>query len=817
MEHSIAVVIPLYNHERFIGIAIESVLQQTRQPDEIIVVNDGSTDHSDAVMQDLVRAHPQIHYFSQNNQGAHAALNGAVAKATSHYIAILNSDDAYHPERLAVCLQRLQAEPEVEMVATTIQGLDEQGNSLELTWCNFYKQRYVASEDLFTTLVDGNFFFTTSNIFIKKSIFAEVGGFANFRYAHDLDFFLRLITHQKTIAFIDQPLLMYRIHGSNTISEDYAKVFLERDAIVALHIYARLTQGTLLGLEPEQLKRLIARLTESGRLETVFYDVCQYLQQQLPSLDPNSLARLGIPNPGFYTDSANPPDAFIRREQASQAVGLAATMAAIEVESAPRPDSRMEATEFHRLAQIAVAKTDAKLQSYPLLASALVRIMHSAWGGYRRLRSGNLRRGWSRRYAKIHWVLNRFQLPGDAQKTLAATTADDGSPMQRIERRGPVLFISHDAGRTGAPIVLLNLLRWLKEKTTLDFRIVLRGGGELTEQFAVLAPTLSLSQYRPAEWREALYRFMQDSGGGVSLIYSNTAVNGDVLDHLKSLVDAPVISAIHELESSIQRFAPGQLFAWVKQYTDCFVAVSGAVQQNLEWNHAIPEQKIKLIHSFIPADEILALASGQAPILDSELEEREDRFVVGGSGTVDWRKGADLFIQSALLFLKKLTPEQQRRVQFVWVGGDLDSVEMAHLRHDIQRSALLRGRVIFTGTQDQATPYFSRFTAFLLSSREDPFPLVCLEAGVLEKPVICFAQAGGIPDLIADDAGFVVPYLDTEAVAQALHCWLVDPDLRQRMGRNLAEKVRKRHDVAVSAPEILALIQRYAALETARP
>src|SRR5438067_1085737 len=97
----IAVVIPLYNHERYIVEALRSVLAQTRPVNRIVIVDDGSTDGSVEVVRREFRDDARIQLLTQRNSGAHVALNRGIAEAASdcEFIGILNSDDVYEPSR----------------------------------------------------------------------------------------------------------------------------------------------------------------------------------------------------------------------------------------------------------------------------------------------------------------------------------------------------------------------------------------------------------------------------------------------------------------------------------------------------------------------------------------------------------------------------------------------------------------------------------------------------------------------------------------------------------------------------------------------
>jgi glycosyltransferase involved in cell wall biosynthesis len=98
------------------------------------------------------------------------------------------------------------------------------------------------------------------------------------------------------------------------------------------------------------------------------------------------------------------------------------------------------------------------------------------------------------------------------------------------------------------------------------------------------------------------------------------------------------------------------------------------------------------------------------------------------------------------------------------------------------------------------------FDVFTLTSREDPYPAVVLEAAALGKPIVCFQQSGGAPEFVEGDCGFVVPYLDVEAMAGRIAELLDDDDLRTRLGEAARRKVGMQHDLNRVAPRISQII-----------
>lgn len=363
-----------------------------------------------------------------------------------------------------------------------------------------------------------------------------------------------------------------------------------------------------------------------------------------------------------------------------------------------------------------------------------------------------------------------------------------------------ILFISHDASRTGAPIVLLNFLRWFRDHTHFPFLILLREDGELKPEFEAIAPVIVLNHGGFSEETIAEQLEIYD----ISLIYSNTVVNGMLLKALAHL-QCPIISHIHELEQTIRYYVDLTFFQWVEQYTTQYIVASEAVRDNLRDNHGIAAEKLNVIYEFIPtrSDSIDQTKLRQA--LCAELEIPENAFIVGGGGTIEWRKGIDVFVQLLrTLHQKRLgTP-----IYFLWVGGPTDSVLFHSIANDIKLLGL-EPYIHFVGVQPDPLNYFAACDVFALVSREDPFPLVCLEAASLGKPIVCFDAAGGMKEFVEEDCGFILPYLNTEAMAERILQLIDSPELRDRLGQQARRKVEGHHDVNVLAPKILKIIERF--------
>ena len=407
------------------------------------------------------------------------------------------------------------------------------------------------------------------------------------------------------------------------------------------------------------------------------------------------------------------------------------------------------------------------------------------------------------------------------------TQVDDEGPSPSPDRA--ILFVSHDAWRTGAPTVLLHFLRWMKTNTDIRFITLLREGvGDLRPEFERLGPVFAWNEMcsnevprtKPSMAARLVNRVLPQSSrppatfsargpfinylreANVGLIYSNTITNGEILEALTDPTRA-VITHVHELEYWIlHRMDPANL-EQNRRFTSHFVAVSDAVREFLVNQLGIDRDRIDLVYEFVPVDSL------RRTEMPSRVRERlgvpKNAFVVGGAGTTDWRKAPDLFVQLAAV-VRRDRPDQV--VHFVWVGGEHQGARFAALWHDVTRAGVA-DRVHFVGIQPNPLDYFDAFDVFALTSREDPFPLVCLEAASAGKPIVCFDLSGGAREFVEHDAGMVVPYLDLNAMAGAIRRLSDDPQLRSRLGRRAAEKVRQRHDVNVVAPLLIDVIRRF--------
>lgn len=227
----ITVVIPSYNHGPYIQQAIDSVLLQTHDNWELIVIDDGSTDNTRELLDAKYRGNPKIQLVYQENCGAHHAINRGISQACGRYISILNSDDIYHQDRLRILLNHGETKPG-SLIFTPLIPVDAQACAITKyhPWHLFYEKIFHAylRDGPTLALLTGNFAVTTSNFFFPADLIKQIGGFRKMRYNHDWEFMLRVLRGGREIICAGhEPLLSYRLHGHNTIMQNTLMARLE--------------------------------------------------------------------------------------------------------------------------------------------------------------------------------------------------------------------------------------------------------------------------------------------------------------------------------------------------------------------------------------------------------------------------------------------------------------------------------------------------------------------------------------------------------------------------------------------------------------
>jgi len=229
---AVSVIVPSYNHAGFVERCIQSVLAQTDPGFELVIVDDASTD--DTFERASRFKDPRIRVErNPTNLGLGQSLKSVLPRVRSPIVAILNSDDLFHPRRLQSCLRAFAESQDTQVVATSllpIDASDKVSSALDSSpvfdgkkihdWLNWYAQARVgrvAPDKLLGKLLEGNFLITTSNLVVRRPFLERlVPRWEKLEYCVDWMIFLTAAL-EGSLKYVPWPLLGYRLHLSNTV------------------------------------------------------------------------------------------------------------------------------------------------------------------------------------------------------------------------------------------------------------------------------------------------------------------------------------------------------------------------------------------------------------------------------------------------------------------------------------------------------------------------------------------------------------------------------------------------------------------------
>lgn len=389
-----------------------------------------------------------------------------------------------------------------------------------------------------------------------------------------------------------------------------------------------------------------------------------------------------------------------------------------------------------------------------------------------------------------------------------------------------VLAVSHEASRTGAPRGLLHFLRWATRESTAHFSTLVLRDGPLREDFAATSPTRTVGRTRfgrilwtierglalvGPQWIWSLVARARltpwlPSVGKVDVVYLNGIGSAEVL--LVVPQSLPVVCHVHELDVAIDTLQPPPLRELLLSRPNHWIAASEAVARSLE-QRGVPREEISIRYEMVDLAELAPADddSHDSSRLRAELRISDGASVVMGSGTYEWRKGVDLFVQLA----NRLHATSPEDLHFVWVGGQRSGVDWVRLQADLAK--VDSQRLHFIPETESPFDWYAMADVFVLTSREDPFPLVVLENGALGNPVATYRN-GGIVELLesagASASAGVAEYLDVVGLADRVLDLVSNAGLKSRASEELKSAILANHEVSRIAPLIMEDLQRVA-------
>jgi glycosyltransferase involved in cell wall biosynthesis len=365
--------------------------------------------------------------------------------------------------------------------------------------------------------------------------------------------------------------------------------------------------------------------------------------------------------------------------------------------------------------------------------------------------------------------------------------------------RPQLVVVSHDAYPHGAQKVALHLVRTLVREFGVDVRVLLGGPGELEEDFRSAAPTERIEGGfgNTAAWSQVARRLSTD---GFTVALCNTVVSAQAIEPLRT-AGFRIVCIVHELPSLIQdygllnaarqaaREADAVIFpsAFVR---DRFTALAGPI------THQCLVRAQGLYKPAVSGADYATLRTEGRKRLGARPADQ----IVLGAGHGDLRKGIDLWP----LMIRRVISERPNAL-FVW-SGSIEGKLQTWLQHDLQAVGNAE-RLRLLGPDVDVQSLYPAADIFVLTSREDPFPSVVLEAMAHGLPVIAFEDSSGILELVRETGSPLAPYLDIEAMGSSVVELLGEDERRRSIGEAGRRRIERDFGFDDYARDLLRLAQ----------
>jgi len=363
-----------------------------------------------------------------------------------------------------------------------------------------------------------------------------------------------------------------------------------------------------------------------------------------------------------------------------------------------------------------------------------------------------------------------------------------------------ILFASHSASRTGAPLLLLEIATLLaKQGYACSF--VLGDFGPLEAEFRKIGPT-SVEPLYPSElkyWREikrirSRIAFLKSVKP--DLFYCNTIHPAKWLLYARML-GIPTVTHVHELGMGFATLT-GVEHWLVRKYSGRFIAVSDAVKNYLVAEQGIDAERISVVRAGIRVDEFSSTHSDEA----KKSLDIDGSIVIGTVGRITPMKGSDLFLELAA---RVKAQNIGAAVKFLVVATTDDKEFYNNFRKEIN-TKMLHDDIVIVENATDVKKYYAAMDIYVSTAREDPFPLVVLEAMASGLPVAAFG-VGGIPEMVSPETGILVDALNVGPLADSITELIRSPERRSALGTAARKRMQDQFDLSRNVARITEVIE----------
>ena len=332
-----------------------------------------------------------------------------------------------------------------------------------------------------------------------------------------------------------------------------------------------------------------------------------------------------------------------------------------------------------------------------------------------------------------------------------------------------ILLVGHDCRIGGSEILLKNLVKEFI-KQDVEVVVLVKFDGPIMEEYEKYAPTFTFDSLVKFE------NYIKDlKKYGYECAILNTSLCGDLIPLLHKW-DFYVMNLVHELLGVIEILDVYSYVKTIADESDCVVFPSSYVEEKFETLYKVRNQKlIQPQGLYNPYDKFNRNESRKK--IEEKYNIPHGNHIILNVGTGELRKGFDLFVEAS----KKLKTDNY---SFIWVGNVDDGMQ-EYIDESINDNLILTG---FISDIDQVMSFYDACDVFMLTSREDPFPSVVLEAFNAKRPVVAFEDAGGFCDIILnDETGYLVDFESVDGLIDKIKIICNDENLKEALGNNAKE------------------------------
>ncbi|MCF4102119.1 glycosyltransferase family 2 protein [Gillisia sp. M10.2A] len=280
----ISIIVTCYNQEKYISKALESILLQTYEDWECIVVDDGSTDNSFLKIQEFVDKDSRFKYFFHENSGVSTTRNKGIEASQGSYIQFLDGDDFLEKTKLDKSIEVIKHNSKIDVVFSNFKLYDDKKNKYLSPYCDFQLDKFNFNYVLYKW--DDGFSIPIHTGLIKSSILTDFNFPENIRSKEDWLMWVYIFNRDPIVFFIDKPLAIYRIHKrSITMSTSMYNDHMEALAYLKFNLTQAEYENLLLVFVKRYYQRSLKFKGELLQLQnTLFFKVYRYIHRKSKTL-----------------------------------------------------------------------------------------------------------------------------------------------------------------------------------------------------------------------------------------------------------------------------------------------------------------------------------------------------------------------------------------------------------------------------------------------------------------------------------------------------------------------------------------------------